>query len=183
MPVPPLRVPALLGVVLGTAAVMTGCTAAGSEVPGDPSPASADPSPSSAAATAAPAEHPEGWLVYAVPSDDYTGLPTDDPEWGSEIADSTVRVGWLDGGDQLAVVASGSGSCPPVATELRVDHDGRGMIVIEDRRPVGAGCTLDLSPHTTVIPVPPELDPEEPLEVAHLGVLGNVRLGAPPTDG
>ena len=87
------------------------------------------------------------------------------PAPGRQVPLETFQpsVAWVDGGEHLAVVTFGSGSCPsgPHGIEVVADQ------VVEIRLgPLFAGrdvCTADMSGHVTVVELPAGITPTEPL--------------------
>jgi hypothetical protein len=81
--------------------------------------------------------------------------------------DGPVAVWWADGG-QLALIVSGSSTCPIVGEQIRVlEPAGEGNRVAIDlvQRPENEICTMDFVPHTTLFWTPTTVTTTEPLFV------------------
>jgi hypothetical protein len=99
--------------------------------------------------------------------------------------DAPVSAAWVDGGAVIAIVTTGSSSCPPFADAVSVTD---GVLSVSLMEP-GQACTRDAVPRGTAITVPAGVDPGADLriEVAGPGFTGTTTLpGAsdlPPSSG
>jgi hypothetical protein len=93
--------------------------------------------------------------------------PAGDTEEIPSSEDGPVAVWWADGG-QLALIVSGSSTCPVVGEQIRVlEPAGEGNRVAIDlvERPADEVCTMDFVPHTTLFWTPVTVTTTEPLIV------------------
>ena len=107
--------------------------------------------------SAQPAVAPEV-VARTIPVDeadkDYT-LPA--PAEGEEWPDpSSPPFAWIERGESLSLTTWGSGSCPSVPESIDVVSAGRIVVNIDDSVPTQ--CTMDLSPHTSKIELPDDVD-------------------------
>ena len=90
---------------------------------------------------------------------------------GAKLVRAPSGLGWMDTaiwGDQhsIAVVTWGSSGCPRYAS--RADAQSPNAINVQitgDRPPSGVSCTADLSPTTSVVPVPSSINLNDPVTV------------------
>jgi hypothetical protein len=120
-------------------------------------------------------------------AENFPGVPTEgdadvvDVDSGHDEAGDTheipsseegpVVVWWADGG-QLALIVSGSSTCPVVGDQIRVlEPAGEGNRVAIDLvvRPDDEICTMDFVPHTTLFWTPTTVTTTEPLFVEVAG--------------
>ncbi|MGH3703298.1 MAG: hypothetical protein ACRDT9_01595 [Agromyces sp.] len=116
-------------------------------------------------------------------AENFPGVPTEaeadtvDVDSGTDPAGDTeeipsseggpVAVWWADGG-QIALIVSGSSTCPVVGEQIRVlEKAGEGNRVAIDlvERPEDEVCTMDFVPHTTLFWTPVTVTTTEPLVV------------------
>ena len=88
--------------------------------------------------------------------------PAFDPRGPSSFASS---VAWVNEGEYLAVIAYGSGSCPNGPNSIAVVDTQELQVGLGPLFPDRSVCTADLGPHVTVVEVPTEISPAQPLVV------------------
>ncbi|TFC89242.1 hypothetical protein [Cryobacterium sp. TMT4-31] len=93
-----------------------------------------------------------------------TPAPVDEE---ANLLEPFPTAGWLDGGDQFAIVLGGSSSCPSCPVSMVVD-DNR-TLSIEIGQGDGPACTADLKLHTHVITTPAGLDPTGEITIRYSG--------------
>jgi hypothetical protein len=77
-------------------------------------------------------------------------------------------IAWVNHGQYLAVVVYGSGSCPSGPDSIEVVAEQEIEIRLGRLFPDRDPCTADMSPHVTVVELPPGVTPTKPL-VARFG--------------
>jgi hypothetical protein len=140
--------PSLRFFVFGAAALLAGCSAG----------------PSSIA---------ESEFRGRLPSEAITASPgswAQDPSFPSPIP----VVGWLDAGAKLAVVLSGSSSCPAYPSSIEVLNSQHLKLSLATRGT--QTCTADIAPRTYVIKTPSDVDVSREVTLEY----GETRVVLPP---
>ena len=151
----------IIAVALSSVLLLAGCTASGSaaeDFPGRPVEADAEP-------------------VDVGEGPDDAGDEGGEDEEAEEAVDpmepnDSPEVIWWAEGAQLALIISGSSSCPSVGQEIRVlDEGGEGnrVAITLVERPEDEVCTMDFVPHTTLFWTPYEISTTEELLVEVAG--------------
>lgn len=115
-----------------------------------------------------PAPSPES--LSALPGDEQAPLETAGPsspvQPPPDAAPFEPTIAWVNGGEYLAVVSWGSGSCPSAPHAIDVVGEQEITIRMGSRFPDRDPCTADMSGHVTVLEMPDGISPTKPL-VAH----------------
>ena len=103
-------------------------------------------------------------------SDSRGGLPAEavigeQPPRSPDSAYPFPRAGWLDGGDEFAIVLVGSSSCPAFPSSIEV-VDPHTVKVGIDRREATV-CSADMAPRTYVISTPTEINRTEEVTLTY----------------
>ncbi|WP_265522904.1 hypothetical protein [Oerskovia flava] len=162
------RTGVLVGVLVGAVVVLSGCADRGGESWVDVTTAPVD----AEEAAEDPAGHGGPALAPGAATSGVPGLSTDGTGgtgWGAA---------WTADDDLVYVVASASSTCPLVA-EAEAERHGEEVVVSFLEKADDGRCTRDLVPVTTVVRLPPGVDPADGLDLV-VGDLGTVRM--PPFD-
>lgn len=85
-----------------------------------------------------------------------TGPSSSTPDAADTAPSSPVGAAWLDGGRSIAVITSGSSSCPPVVTGEPTVADGTVSVTLAESP--RQNCTRDMAPRATLVGLPSGTD-------------------------
>jgi hypothetical protein len=100
--------------------------------------------------TSSPAGTSTAPMADVTPGSDTTGLPS-------------PAIAWVNGGQYVAVIAYGSGSCPDGPHSIRVVGDQKVEVRLGQVFPESDACTADLRAYVTVVKLPQGVTPAKPL--------------------
>ncbi|MEU2199885.1 hypothetical protein [Isoptericola sp. NPDC019482] len=168
-----VRGPLLTGAAAAVAVLVTACASGGAPGGGPTSDASsASPSTSPTDGPSAGPAPSDGAAAAPAPGEHVRGLP----EGAEGTFDSPAGVAWSPDAGVLLVVTYGSSSCPLLPeAEAGWDDAGEALDVRTVEPDPGRACTMDYSPTTSAVAVPPDADAGTPVTV-RVGDLGEVEV-------
>jgi hypothetical protein len=107
------------------------------------------------------------------PGEDFelTSTPSPAPDSGGQSPLESAfqpSIAWVNDGEYLAVITSGSSSCPSGPDSMEVVAEQEIEVRLGPLFPDRDTCTADMSPHVTVVELPQGVTPTKPL-VARFG--------------
>lgn len=98
------------------------------------------------------------------PTSSPAGTQTSDVTSGSDTTGlPSPTIAWVNGGQFLAVITYGSGSCPDGPQSIRVIAGQVVEVRLGQVFPGSDACTADLRPYVTVVKLPASVTPTKPL--------------------
>lgn len=138
---------------IGIAVLIAGCAA---------EPSTIGPSPTPVPAASMPQSIAKSEIQGGLPSEAIIG---EQPPSSRDSSYPFPTAGWLDGGDEFAVVFAGSSSCPAFPSSMEV-LDPHTVKLGIDRHDAPA-CSADLAPRTYVISTPTEINRNQGVTVEY----------------
>lgn len=94
---------------------------------------------------------------------------TPTPDASESVSSADVQAAWLDAGRGIAVITSGSSTCPPTAIEMPT-LEGR-VLTVPLAESTRSACTRDFVPRATLVALPEGVDPTQGLQIAITGAV------------